>query len=400
MLTPSHYGLTNAEDKIFRDALADSCRVLFNVAIHDRNEDLITSIDPQMIEGSVDVDATRDVTRSLTVSLSDPNHKLAFDARNPAEGALFADNFISVEYGFFVEALNRWVDVPIFFGVLTKFHRDGSVVSVEAQGKEALALDPHFVIRHFNCAKGMTVANAIRRVMDQIGERRYALGMVKGRLHHARGVMPGEQPWRVVVGGDTDGSGENKPSLMAKANGHMYLFYNGRGTLTAKNRNAKPVWSFENDKHVVSDPGYEFDALSFRNHAEVRGGKGKHATRHAHGEFTLAAAHPLSPFSLARNGEGRFLSVFLEADNLKTDAACRAKARKIVEARAFQGVSATFESLPIPMLEEGDVVSLNMGTFALDFKLNQFSIPLTVDGTMSVGFNKRAKLRRRHRRSF
>jgi hypothetical protein len=399
LLPPSEYGITATQEDRLIAQLAASHTIRITIDVFDRDETPIKTIQPQLLGGSVTVDASQDVSRSLNLELLDPEHKLQFDSTNPAEGALYADNFIGVKYGVFVEDGLGWVDIPVFFGPMTSFKRDGDVVIVEAQGKESLGLEPHSAVYSYALRKGMLVRSAIQNVMGRVGETKFRLGMIAGKLAKGRAVVPGEQPWRVCVGGDTDGAGGKKPSLMSKATGNFYLFYDGRGYLTAKRKNATSVFTFKHTRHVLTEPSYEYDVLSFRNHAEVRGGVSKKTKKRVRGEYTLPASHPLSPSSLQRNGKGRFLTIFHEADNLKTAAACRVKARRLVEATAFQGVSAQFEALPIPMLEENDTITLDMGTYTLTFQLKSFTIPLTAENTMSVGYTKRAQLPR-GRRSF
>lgn len=411
MLSPTALGLTSAQETTYLRTLAESHPIRIVVRVHDHNEAVIKEIHPQVQAGSVQVDMDSEVKRSLTLTLLDPNHQLHFDSTNPAEGALYADNFISVEYGVWVADLDRWVDAPVFMGPITRFRREGEVVDIEAQGKESLGLDPHLTIRPFTIRKGTTVAAAIRRVMGEVGETRFSLGMISGRLPKARAVVPGEAPWLIVTGGEEPGNfAERKKrwrarhlspviGLMSKAVGNWLLFYDGRGRLTAKRRNMKSVFTFRHDMHVITKPSYEYDVLEFRNHAEVLGGVPKKSKRRCRGEYTLPASHALSPSALARNGRGRFLTIFFESDALKSDAACRAKARRLVEAVAHEGIAARFDSLVIPTVEEGDVVSLDMGEYHMTFNLRSFTIPLTASETMAVGYNKRAKLPRR-RRSF
>ena len=52
---------------------------------------------------------------------------------------------------------------------------------------------------------------------------------------------------------------------------------------------------------------------------------------------------------------------------------------------ANEGLEASFESLPVPDLEENDPVSLEVSGYVFAFPLHSFTIPLTHDSTMSVG---------------
>lgn len=383
----------------YEAALLESHRIRITVTIRDRNERRVANLQaPKVLTGAVHVDTDADVSRSLSLSLLDPQHKLQFDGDNPANGAVYADNFVSIEYGVWVSDISRWVDVPVFFGPLTAFSRTGPEVTLEAQGKETLGLDPHLAVNGYTIPKGTTVAKAIRGVMGRLGEQSFALGMISGRLHKHRTVTRGESPWMVCVGGSQDANGHPKPSLMSKAGGHFLLFYDGRGKLTAKRRSASSKWTF-NGRQLTSRPSFSYDIMEVRNHVVVTGGTPEHSKRHYRGSATLPAAHPLSATSLARRGKKRYLVTFFTSDSLKSDAACRAKAQEILSAHTHQGVEASFECLPIPHLEELDSVTLKIDGYSVTFPVRSFSIPLTSDSAMTVGFTRQVKPHlRRHRR--
>lgn len=365
-------GLTPALRAEYEETLVTSHSIRVTVIVRNRNEDVIAAIRPEVISGSVKVDALASVRRSLSMVFLDPGHKLAFDSANPSIMALFADNFLEVKYGVHLPTSDVWVDVPVFWGTVTGFSRRGPEVTVEAQGKETLGLEPHLVTSGYTLRKGTSVKTAITSVMNRLGEERVALGMITGKLGKARAVIPGEAPWKVVQ------------EFERLAGGNMLLFYNGAGQLTAKNRNASSSWTFTDDQ-ITSRPGFTYDVLAFRNHAEVKGGVKKGSKRIVRGEYSLPPSHPLSPSSMARNSARRFMSTFEEVDSLKTDAACRARAKQIVEAAAFEGIEASFDCLPVPHLEELDVVTLRTEDYSISFRLNSFTLPLTADSGMQVG---------------
>ncbi len=383
----------------YEAALTSSGPRRVTITIRDHDEKKVADLTPPAIlEGAVQVDATASVTRSLSLTCLDPNHKLQFDYASPAAGALYADNFVSIEYGVYINATDSWVDVPVFWGPLTDFQRQGAEVTIEAQGKETLGLDPHLVRNGYTIHRGVTVVNAIRNVMDRIGETRYNLETMNGRLHKHRAVAPGEAPWTVIAGGGTDSAGNNKPPIVSKANGHAMLYYNGIGRLTHKTHNTNPAWVFSTEQ-LISQPGFHFDILNVRNHVEVKGGIPKKSKKHFRGHATLPDVHPLSPYSLRRNGQHRYMVEFFESDSLKSDAACRTQADSILASHSNEGVEASFDCLPIPHLEEGDRVVLNGPGYSVSFPLSTFTIPLTTDAPMSVGASKSVKpRRRRHRR--
>jgi hypothetical protein len=57
----------------------------------------------------------------------------------------------------------------------------------------------------------------------------------------------------------------------------------------------------------------------------------------------------------------------------------------------MESVSVSFECLPVPFLEEGDMVAIQTPDYRLSFRLVQYTIPLAAADSMSVGFLKRVK---------
>ena len=112
-------GLTKAQDDAYRAALVTSHRIRTKVLVLDANEAPVKGLVPQVLSGAVTVEASAAVSRSLSMTLLDPNHKLTFDSASPADGALYADNFVQVTYG--VETSLGWVDVPVFTGPVTGY---------------------------------------------------------------------------------------------------------------------------------------------------------------------------------------------------------------------------------------------------------------------------------------
>jgi hypothetical protein len=393
-------GLSKSDRKAFESALASSHRVRVRAAVHNHDEKRIGALDtprPRVLDGAVQVDATADVTRSLELTLADPKGKLVFDPASPGQGGLFARYMISIEYGVFVEDLSDWIDVPVFWGPLTGYSHQGGIVSIEAQGKEALMLDPHLVVQGYKIDENTRVDDAIRKVARRAGERRFSLSNFPTRIKpHDLVVEPKEEPWRVIKGGREKGrsildyTGENPEQI----------FYNGRGRLTARRLQKETAWRFDGDL-ILTRPEITYDLLGFANYVVVQGGESKGSKRKARGVAQLPKKHPLSPYKLRRNGEpdsGK-VPLFIDAPNLKTDEECEKRARQVLKQRSRIGVEAAFESLPVPHLEELDTVGVDTsGEGSVRFPLRQFTIPLVAGQSMSIGFNKRVRSRRRHRR--
>lgn len=389
--------LTAEERAAYLETLEASHRVALQVEVLNRNEEVLHALTAPVqlvVDGAVQYDASADVTRSCNLSVLDPLHRLQLDPTSPAQGALYADNFLQVRYGVYVASLPRWVWVPVFRGPLVGVQRSGAIVALEAQGKEALALGQHRANVAFRLRKGWKVMAAVREAMGHAGERRFRLPELGLRLSSTINVPAQAELWRVVKGGATDANGEPVPSLMRRA-GHRQAYYNGRGQLVVRMAGGNPVQSWREGVNT-GEPSITYDAKEFANRVVVVGDKPKGAQRRARGVASLPAAHPMSASALARNGVPRRLTIWLEVPGLKTDKDCRERAEAELRVRSVEGLDAQFECLPVPHLEELDrcVLVTDSGE-RVEFPLRSWTLPLTASGgLMSVGFHKAVRPRR------
>ena len=97
--------------------------------------------------------------------------------------------------------------------------------------------------------------------------------LMNERLHakHGRAVLPNHDPWKVLVGGWQTSKGGNLAGMMALSNPPRFLYYNGRGQLCAKRKNAPGVFTFGGEV-VTSPASFAYDVLEFRNTVTVTGG--------------------------------------------------------------------------------------------------------------------------------
>lgn len=392
-------GLDSAERAALTAQLATSHRMRVSLRILDHNEVPISSLQAQILSGSVSVDAGADVTRSLDVTLLDPEHKLRFDPASPAAAAIYADNFIAVTRGTYIESLNRWIDVPVFWGPVTGFRRKGAEVVLEAQGKEVLLLDPHHATKGYTLPKGMRLDDVIRNVAARQGETRFNIPDLPTRLTRGRIVEPESEPWKVLRGGDElvhfqqpkgrkkkkkKKAGKPPGGLVGTAEGYD-CFYDGLGRLTVRRISRNSIFTFGENHLLTEVPEIIYETGEFGNYVVVHGGRAKGSKRSAWGTASLPPSNPLSPTALARNGKPRYMTMFVEADSLKTAKACRNRAALDLGRFSMEGVSGEFPSLPVPFLEENDAITLRTDDVNITFPLRQFTIPLTHDAAMSVG---------------
>ncbi len=421
--------LSKRQTEAFWATLKTSHRI--KVIINVRNEDEEHTNDFNMrfgtthlLSGSVQVDATQDVTRSLSVTFLDPFHRFRWSPDHASPGTLYTGDFLKVDYAIEVRDDNRyvgnttlgpkyhkvgskaptdanrnyWVNVPVFHGPMTAYEAVGPEITIEAQGKESLLMAPYFANEGYTLHKHMHVDDALTETLHRVGEQRLKIPRLPFRLGKDVSVHPRDEPWKVINGGASDSGGKNIPGLLNHTGKHPHHgFYNARGQFCVKRLNKETVFRFYDDT-VLSHPDVTYDPSSFINHVIVHGakpqGKGKKAIK---AEVSLPRHNPNSPWKLARNGKPRYLTLEVTAENLKSEGECKQRAHHLLNHHSMVGVNVAFDCLPIPTLEPNDTIRVKVdGGFELHAPLKQFTIPLTSSDSMSIGYNKRLKTTGKH----
>lgn len=382
-------GLSAAQHALFEATLTRSHRTAPLLYLYDGDEKLLGSLGSLgLFTGAVQFDRTADVTRSLSVTIAEPRHINAFEPDSPTDGALYPDQFLYAARGVFVPELAGYVFVPLFFGPITMVERGGAEIQIEAQGKERLMLAPHYAGRPYNVRKRTRVDDAIKQVAYWAsGELRFALPDLPRRLPRSRGVGIDSEPWKVIAGGEENAKGRRLSGLVDRGGKSLTPFYDGYGRLAAAKLNRPPAWVFREGVELLDIPTITYDQESFRNTVIVRGGKRKKRPR-AEGRAHLPAKHPLSPQKLGRNDRPRYLIEFVEKEGLRTDAQCDRHATEVLNRLSGEGVTASFNSLPIPHLTEVDNAVVETDGFRFSFPIEQMSIPLHAGESMAVGGTK------------
>lgn len=432
-------GLSVRDKRAYRRALVHSHRRRTVVRIHDRDEKVINTLDKDsIIGGSVQVDMSNAPHRSLDLTILHPGRAPAWLPEGPGEASVFADNFISVRWGIWVEDLEEgedWVDVPVFWGPITGLSQSADQVTINALGKEILGLEPHYLMRTLKVPKGQRRTLAMRRIMMAQGERRFDLPELPAKVNKKMSLNRHAQPFRVAK---AIGAGED-----------WQVFYDGRGRFKARRWPENRIFLFKGgtDGCLTTKPSISYDVTAVRNVVEVMGPEPKGPPRRIHIIRRLKPKNPVSAWALRRNGEPRHMVHVVDSDLAAPDREWhprqtvkrgdtvsvikghwgvpsgtknpgrwrewaqsalvnrRSKAKRIAERQLKQRskatIEVTFECLPIPDLEEGDVCAVIVGGKTIQFPLKQFTIPLISDASMSVGFSKRVPIRdkaRKHRK--
>jgi hypothetical protein len=129
----------------YLDTLRSSHRMRCSLEVWNADDKLVERLDPNnfsILEGQVDVDASSEVQRQLSVTLANTSETI-FDPTNPS-GALSAQRQLRAIYEVFVlyDGGGEWVEVPVFHGPISRVQRAEGTVQIEAQSKESLLLPP------------------------------------------------------------------------------------------------------------------------------------------------------------------------------------------------------------------------------------------------------------------
>ena len=381
--------LTPADYKSFVRALADPHSVRIDVAVLTLDEDELSRITPHILDGQVDVDADGDeATRSLSVTLLDPNHTLHLDSDSPDDGALYADRMIQVIYSVLVPGLSERVDVPVFTGPIVDLERDGTQVAITAQGKEVLGAG--WIWRPITIKKGALKSDAIRTVLkERTGERNFDIPDVTNSAG-----KPITLPKPLSLG-RAAAAWPRVSKIAQSLNRHLY--YNGAGTCRLRVRPRRPVFTFRADdlthSTITSAVKVTHDFSVVKNAVWFRGGKPKGQKKPVEFFAVAPKGHPLSPQRLGRTNAdgdkvGRYLVAEYSNEHVRSKAEAKRRGNALLDDLLLEVVGASFTAVPIPHLDPLDVVRVSTRDFSANVRIRQFSLPLA-GGEMTVGYIER-----------
>src|SRR5690606_33134196 len=257
-------------------------------------------------------------------------------------------------------------------------------VTVEAQGKEKLAKGA--IWTPINLRKGMDVTAAIRVLMSsRAGETRFSIPDFRNSngkrptLPAARAFDRYADAWTTTV-------------KLAKSISKQ-LFYNGDGVLVMRNLPDAVSWVFRpgDGGSIVGNLSVSYNLDDLVNTVAVKGQPPKGSKGVVSASVFAPADHPLSPKRLGRTGAPRHLVEYIEDQSIRSHKDAKALAEKTLANKLRETVDVSFDSLPIPHLDIGDMVRIETPDFALKFRMKKFTIPLAPNGdpVMSVGYLKR-----------
>lgn len=273
-----------------------------------------------------------------------------------------------------------WYGPPLFTGPVSKSTLTDGVLDLDLVCKSSLQRVPARAVKTYR--KGLTKVGVIRDLAYDLGERRFDLPDLDDyRLASPLQVRPGKQRWSYEIS-------------LAKSM-RRQLYFNGAGALSLRTwPTGTSLWFSEELGMLTSSPAKVDDERDVKNRVIVKGKPpaGKNTWR-IEGRATIPAWHRLSPQKYGRNGVPSFEDEVITDETIRTKADAQAAAdRRVRELMAADG-AVTFTALPVPGIELGDVQQVASGNEVTGYRLSAFTIPLTHDGVMTVGYTK--PLRRR-----
>jgi len=366
-------GLTAADQKLFTSGLLGNHSLEIQVEILNRGHVILSDISTMLMGGQVNVSATAEVTRSASLELKDPAHLLSFDTNSPQDAAMFMDRMIRVSYRVLsYDHLNRWVTIPIFTGPITKMNRSGIMVNVECMGKEHYAKKPAW--RNKNYAIGTLRTSIVRELLVNVGETKFSIEAWDKRTANNYGVTRETDVW----------------TLAKRMAAGRLLYYDGAGTLVMRAALARSVFTFGTGDGgaILNDPQIDYSSDSVKNIVWVIGGIPKGAKYPVQYTAYADRNHPMSAQKLGWNESAWHLPEKIEDPDLLSVSDCKERADAELTRLLRMYVNVSFDTIPIPHLECLDACTLSLDGLSIVFGLDDFSIPLKVGDSMTIGFNE------------
>jgi hypothetical protein len=367
-------GLSAASHQTLLTTLASHHDINIKVQVLDLSHNYLGDISSRLVDGQMDLDFEAENTRSLKLILLDPVHQLHLDSNSPDNGALYMDRMIRIIYNVTNPSGTFSVDIPLFCGPIRKLDRVGVLLNVECHSKEVLLMNNFWKGRSHK--KGVRMTSIIYATLFEAGERKMQIPVWNTLSPVNVNITSVHTPWIVV---------KRYASALSS-----YIYYDGRGVAVMRGIPQSTAYTFT-EEVLKSEPQIGYDTSKLVNAVQILGAIPKGSKKPIFVRVIAPNSHPLSPFKLHRNGYPQYFPEYIQDDNIRTVAQAKAIANWHLSVGLIQSVSVAFDCLPGigALLEGGDVVRLSTGEFNTYFRLTKMSVPLTVKGSTSIGYNKK-----------
>jgi hypothetical protein len=376
-------GLSDGDLRIYNRNLTTTHERRIHVDVMDLDFNHLAHLTPKYVGGQVNIDTTGGPTvptRILDMQFLDTDRAVHFEPKSPLDAPIHRSRVVRITDSRRVPALGDWVDCEVFTGVVWDFRRVGAMVSLVAHGMERQALGQ--VWKPMTFRKHTKKTTAIKELLAAAGENHLGgIPDLDRRMPERMTVtrMDSEWPRAVRLGDSMD----------------RQLFYPGTGRPVLRLLGEKPVFTF-GDRHLLSDVEIDRPTEGVFNTFVVVGAKAKGAKKRPMASAQLPEPHDLSPESLARNQQPHHLVKREEIRQVKDDAEAKARAKRLVDRAKHSLVGIQFDTIPVPHLDELDMVAVRSTEGTLKVRMERWSLPLDCEGAppMTVGDVRRTTTRK------
>lgn len=378
--------LTPSQRRALLATLTSSYWPDVEVILMDLQDRPLADLSDLRLSGQVDgAQEGRHRSTAAKVPLWDAGHQLQFDTRSPSDGQLFADRMLSITWRvrLWGEA-DLWVPIPVFRGPIVHARREGPTLGVECVGKELLASKP--IWKTITYPKGTKITDAIRDLMVRAGEhpdridvpdwsQRFPSAQVLGRRED---IWARATRFAQIAGGFLHYAGDGVVRLTQPSDNVVFTFRDG------------PTALADHGPTAMEEPQAQFDTDKLVNVVHVTGSPKAAGEPAPTAVAALPRSHPLNSHELGRRGSQWIMPEYLEDRDIRSTADAQALADRRLAALSREYVHATFDALPVPFLEAGDMCSVQTARQVIPtFRLHEYSLPLDHGGKMSVGTRRR-----------
>lgn len=312
---------------------------------------VVDDVGSLFVDGQVNVAQGAEISRSATIDLFDPLFRLGLDSPDPDGRQVAARYLVEIKKGLRLDSWDDFVDIPV--GVLwgNRFVRNGDILTIEAQGKEAILLYPFArqdaPVQPYTIPAGTDKLSAIADLLELAGEIRLRFEEPGSASTITTPIVLTSETsiWAVcqqivasmgwILFYDAEGYVVARPSRSADgfAAGAAYTFAGGPGGVL---RNLGEIGN---------------DAQGMTNAVIATG-----ATPTGKSAPLIAAAHvvPDDALDLVRNGVRLWLPAVTSNDAATTQVATQAVANAALGTAKIGSSVLAFTSSPVWHLEEGD----------------------------------------------
>lgn len=329
--------------------------------IRRSDESLVGPLDMWLLDGQVTVNCTGDqaTTRILNLSFLDLARSVAFQ---PGPGGRKAHQqfLIRIGYGVRVPKLGRWVEVPVFKGPIYDVDRDGAQVNIVARGMEEVAKNN--IGRVWTLPKGGVKTKQAKDLLAATG-----LDGTRVRIPNLMATFPDRKTLKY------DAIFWDEVVKIARSLGY-YMFPDGAGNVWWRKLGYRPVLTF--DRELLEDPKPSESGDDLNNVFRVFGADPKGPADRLSYTAYFPEDDPNSMQSLAHHGHWARRILTEENEHLKTQKAVRRHAIELRDEALRKVTAQELAILPIPILEEWDMVASAGQDGPRNTRATQFAIPL------------------------